>query len=505
MVALRRWSLKPKIGKKVCKHLSHCHTIFQTDSSLNFRVSWLMQGFRKVERKLKDRYFLVMFIFSLIPQCVGWVNCVFVYREGKEFYKDENYETNKRVLPPFDFDITEVFAEIIQNHPEGQHLNNILFIALIMSIAVALFGGGACCAQKILKNNQLKHVTLTKIIWILYLLIWLICYVPNIFLSMESFPFYYQFDVDSETFHNFMIHDLKFSVHPLYKRSIPYMYGEDLFDRQNITSQVEVRPSSWDSTMEEMVKLNHDMEERTQEMEKLTNSITLGHIPDYNTTDPWKRIQLTFECCGVDSFKDWAKLHLVSAPRSHFKPNVPDSCCISIKEGCGSNVFKNQSKQDNIHKLGCLPFLKENFNEYMRLKTLWFQLFCMTSAVILICVSVLMFLCARSRRSSLPMVQRAALDRPDTNEEETRNGDDLYTEDSSDLELLNIEAGIDGHTHEDADEDADEEADNDMYGDTDSDVELLDNAHDEAEINGEHGEMEERDSVLDWLEYIDEH
>ena len=181
------------------------------------------------------------------------------------------------------------------------------------------------------------------------------------------------------------------------------------------------------------------------------------HPSDYSEAKGWRMIQLAFSCCGVDSYEDW---------KAKLNPNVPDSCCVSVYQGCGSDVFGNLSNLDNIHQRGCFPFLKNHFNEYILLETFDFQLCCLCSFIGLIFISICLFLCARSRRS-LHIVQK-------------------------DLNNTDVQADK-GHAEDEGDSD---EYDNEEDQEDEDDVELLQVGRNESD--------NESDSDLNWMENNDD-
>uniref|UniRef100_UPI00358EEAE0 CD63 antigen-like n=1 Tax=Myxine glutinosa TaxID=7769 RepID=UPI00358EEAE0 len=65
-------------------------------------------------------------------------------------------------------------------------------------------------------------------------------------------------------------------------------------------------------------------------------------------------IQQKFNCCGGQDYKDWfgSAAWVAKTPRNN--DNVPDSCCKDVKKGCGRNIIQ-QSKQNEIHTMGCIP------------------------------------------------------------------------------------------------------------------------------------------------------
>ena len=158
-----------------------------------------------------------------------------------------------------------------------------------------------------------------------------------------------------------------------------------------------------------------------------TGNMFFGHK---NETDGWIMMQRVYNCCGVDSYNDWANTSL--------HPNVPDSCCISVHQGCGSNVLADKFKIKNIQKRGCITFLKNHFNQYVELETLDFQLFSFAFFIGLIFLSIALFMCARSGRS-YPIVQ--IVENHIDEEADTHNVEDEGNIDEieDNLQLLEVE------------------------------------------------------------------
>ena len=85
-------------------------------------------------------------------------------------------------------------------------------------------------------------------------------------------------------------------------------------------------------------------------------------LNNYNTSDhgvvtgTWNLIQNNFDCCGVDTYKDWKN-------GSEFGQhgNVPMECCIVPTQGCGEGVGnENEAEaQKKIHTQGCLKKIEE--------------------------------------------------------------------------------------------------------------------------------------------------
>ena len=84
----------------------------------------------------------------------------------------------------------------------------------------------------------------------------------------------------------------------------------------------------------------------------------------YPSTRTWDKIQLWFECCGLNSYKYWVDKWEMNA--------VPDSCCKTqlYAQGCGH--FK---KLDQINTNGCLPNVTDYINSRMRYHTKNKQIF----------------------------------------------------------------------------------------------------------------------------------
>ena len=182
----------------------------------------------------------------------------------------------------------------------------------------------------------------------------------------------------------------------------------------------------------------------------------------WSVSKPWKRLQLAFECCGVDGYTDWTN--------TTYK-DLPDSCCISVSKGCGTDALGDPSKLKNIYKKGCFVFLKDLFNKQTRVETLNFQLFLCIAFVILIFLSIIMFLCARTRRS-LPYIEQvrheileeeeSIIGNPELEENDedmTFNGDDNEDEDEiiQAREMENVLENINEDWQENLLEDADNE------------------------------------------------
>lgn len=79
-----------------------------------------------------------------------------------------------------------------------------------------------------------------------------------------------------------------------------------------------------------------------------------SNLDKYTTDDvvqsAWDGVQEAFDCCGVNNYTDW---------KDTMRSNVPDSCCIDPKEGCGTNY-----SLDKINREGCLSLLVDEIKNY---------------------------------------------------------------------------------------------------------------------------------------------
>jgi CD63 antigen len=71
-----------------------------------------------------------------------------------------------------------------------------------------------------------------------------------------------------------------------------------------------------------------------------------------NGTQFWDDVQNDFKCCGVDNATTWAD----------YNGNLPDSCCVEEKEGCGAGGYKDRGEA-KFHQQGCLPKLEQWIND----------------------------------------------------------------------------------------------------------------------------------------------
>ena len=73
----------------------------------------------------------------------------------------------------------------------------------------------------------------------------------------------------------------------------------------------------------------------------------------------WKYIQGDFECCGIDSYKDWESTKYGKAV-----DGVPDSCCMVHAADCGKDIFSDKGAA-GINRGGCSKLLEEFIERQM--------------------------------------------------------------------------------------------------------------------------------------------
>ncbi|KAH7639006.1 tetraspanin-6 [Dermatophagoides farinae] len=105
------------------------------------------------------------------------------------------------------------------------------------------------------------------------------------------------------------------------------------------------------------------------------NQYGTGNIMDKDLD----RIQIHFDCCGVDNFEDW--LH----SDWHQKHNLsfPDSCCKTLKH-CDNKLV------EQTHMVGCYPVIVNTFNENLStlgLGTFFIALFQLCGVTLAVCLA----------------------------------------------------------------------------------------------------------------------
>lgn len=87
-------------------------------------------------------------------------------------------------------------------------------------------------------------------------------------------------------------------------------------------------------------------------------------------------IQIKYQCCGADSYRDWARpgaWHSVAWGRGSL---VPDSCCKSPAPGCGA-----RDHPSNIHYTGC----RHRFFDEISVLLVWCSCLSVSIAVFHVC------------------------------------------------------------------------------------------------------------------------
>ena len=74
-----------------------------------------------------------------------------------------------------------------------------------------------------------------------------------------------------------------------------------------------------------------------------------------SVSDAWDFIQPEFECCGVDTYRDWKDVARLSN-------SVPDTCCKTVSKNCGSGlaILDESQVKSKIWTTGCLSKTKDS-------------------------------------------------------------------------------------------------------------------------------------------------
>ena len=93
-------------------------------------------------------------------------------------------------------------------------------------------------------------------------------------------------------------------------------------------------------------------------MEGMKNYGAEGH----NGVDvTWDTVQRGFDCCGVQSWKEWKNVSTAGKPEGQ----VPESCCLTEQAGCGEKPTEGEfygqgcfttfssAFTDNLNYVGC--------------------------------------------------------------------------------------------------------------------------------------------------------
>ncbi|KAL1774880.1 hypothetical protein HispidOSU_006545 [Sigmodon hispidus] len=71
-----------------------------------------------------------------------------------------------------------------------------------------------------------------------------------------------------------------------------------------------------------------------------------NYLKDNQTASVLDNLQKRFNCCGANNYTDWESIPGMG------KDRVPDSCCVNITVGCGTDFQKS-----TIHTQGCLDYI----------------------------------------------------------------------------------------------------------------------------------------------------
>jgi len=92
------------------------------------------------------------------------------------------------------------------------------------------------------------------------------------------------------------------------------------------------------------------------------NDQILRYYENPSVRSSWDTVQQDFSCCGLFSlnqgYLDWNKGDRPTGVRG-----VPDSCCLTVREGCGQDIFDrtdNEEHQD-IFTHGCMSIMDGRF------------------------------------------------------------------------------------------------------------------------------------------------
>lgn len=100
------------------------------------------------------------------------------------------------------------------------------------------------------------------------------------------------------------------------------------------------------------------------ELQGFVNNSMMRTLTDYgvNESADWDQMQSSMECCGVNSYLDWAE-----NPEYNKENTVPDSCCIDdSSRNCAGKVLKTNDTS-NIYTEGCATKMTEWIEENMEL------------------------------------------------------------------------------------------------------------------------------------------
>ena len=102
----------------------------------------------------------------------------------------------------------------------------------------------------------------------------------------------------------------------------------------------------------------------------------LFNLHDFKQAPYSNKMQVFFDCCGINNYTDWSS-------------KIPHSCCIDLKKhNCTENV-------SDIFQTGCLKSLNAFVNVQVRGQTFYVQVHCLAVGVILLLIGVMSLLFAR--------------------------------------------------------------------------------------------------------------
>jgi len=85
---------------------------------------------------------------------------------------------------------------------------------------------------------------------------------------------------------------------------------------------------------------------RTGMEDSMTN---YGKPENEGVTKAWNKVQETFDCCGVNSYKDWSKFN---------STYVPESCC-KVRESATCGKLGGSNLNETINEDGCIEGFKD--------------------------------------------------------------------------------------------------------------------------------------------------
>ncbi len=115
----------------------------------------------------------------------------------------------------------------------------------------------------------------------------------------------------------------------------------------------------------------------------------LEHL-SYQRDPAWPKVQYTFQCCGVDSYKDYGPYD-----------TPDDSCCKVVSPHCADNALKDPTIASRLHQKGCFDDIQFEVNMSVQNITYPFQILSLSAMFMLMFVSILLFKYVRYYRSCM--------------------------------------------------------------------------------------------------------